>query len=60
MKHDTNFSPERQVTATEYKLALLREIGADDAGRDPSDMLPVRVFNIIDRALDRANAGEFR
>lgn len=60
MKHDTNFQPERQVTAMEYKLALLREIAADDAERDVTDMLPVRVFSIIDRALDRANAGEFQ
>jgi hypothetical protein len=60
MKHDTNFQPERQVTATEYKLALLRELAADDAARDVSDRLPVRVLSLIDRAFVRANAGEFR
>ena len=60
MRHDTNFEPERQVTATEFKLALLREIATDDAGRDVHDMLPVRVFSIIERAFSRANAGEFQ
>ena len=60
MKHDTNFQPERQATGAEYKLALLREIAADDEGRDTSDMIPVRVFSIIDRAFARANAGEFQ
>jgi len=58
MKHDRDISPARQATALDYKLALLREIGADDDGRDPSDMLPVRVFSIIDRAFAKANAGE--
>lgn len=58
MKHDTNFTPAAQPTATEYRLALLREIGRDDEGRDPSDMLPVRVFSIIDRAFAKANAGQ--
>ena len=58
MKHDNNFEPERQATATEYKLALLREIAADDATHD--DKLPVRVFSLIDRAFAKANAGEFQ
>lgn len=58
MKHIPQFTPATQATATEYKLALLREIAADDKGRDVSDMLPVRVFSIIDRAFARANGGE--
>lgn len=56
MKHDMDFTPDAQPTPLDYKLALLREIGRDDEGRDPSDKLPVRVFSIIDRAFAKVGA----
>lgn len=60
MKHipQDNFTAQR-ATANEYMLALYAEIKADDKA-NPNDVIPVRVFSLIDRAFARANAGEFK
>lgn len=61
MKHIPQFTPANQgITATEYHLAILAEIKADDAQHDFGDKIPVRIFSMLDRAFARANAGEFK
>lgn len=63
MKHDTNFTPSAQgiyvPTQSEIRAAIAREL-AQDICSDATPALPSRVFSLIDRALDRANAGEFQ
>lgn len=63
MKHDTNFTPSAQgiyvPTQSEIRAAIAREL-AQDVCDGVNPPLPSRVFSLIDRALDRANAGEFR
>jgi len=59
MKHDTNFTPDRQPTALEYKMALYAEMQRDRRVNADEPIIPVRVLSMIDRAFARANAGEF-
>lgn len=60
MKHDTNFTPNRQPTALEYKMALYAELERDRRVNADDPIIPVRVLSLIDRAFVRANAGEFK
>jgi len=60
MKHDSNFEPERQATATEYKLALYAELKRDRDENKDGPIIPVRIVSLIDRAFIRANSGEFQ
>jgi len=60
MKHDTNFQPDRQPTALEYKMAIYAELQRDRRVNSDEPIIPVRILSLIDRAFIRANAGEFQ
>lgn len=46
-------------TQLEIRAALVDEISRDFSGGD-TPIVPVRIYAIIRRAFDRANAGEFK